>query len=112
MNFRDETILETAAGDIRLRSFCSPDQIHKYAFDTEFGRHAQYRSLYTKKESLEKDAGREGVNVVLAVNTADTIVGFGVLDYPEEGDRWLDLGPHIRWTCWVASAPRRISIIR
>ena len=93
MTFRDETILETAAGDILLRSFCSPDEIRQYAFDTEFARHAQYRSLYTKKESLEKDAKREGVNVVLAVDSKKTIVGFGVLDFPEPGERWLDLGP-------------------
>ena len=93
MSFRDETILETASGAIRLRSFCSPGEIRQYAFDTEFGRHAQYRSLYTKKESLEKDAKRKGVNVVLAVDTQETIVGFGVLDFPETDERWLDMGP-------------------
>jgi len=93
MSYRDETIVETASENIRLRSFCSPGEIRQYAFDKEFGMHAQYRSLYTKKESLEKDAKREGVNVVLAVDTKETIVGFGVLDFPEEGERWLDMGP-------------------
>ena len=93
MAYRDETILETAAGNVRVRSFCSPDEIRQYAFNQEFRRHAQYRSLYTKKESLEKDAEREGVNVVLAVDAKETIVGFGVLDFPEQGDRWQDLGP-------------------
>jgi acetoin utilization protein AcuA len=93
MTFREETILETAAGNIRLRSFCSPEEIQRYSFDKEFGMHAQYRSLYTKKESLEKDARREGVNVVLAVDASEIIVGFGVLDFPEQGDRWLALGP-------------------
>lgn len=93
MSYRDETILETAAEILRLRSFCSPDEIRQYAFDREFGRHAQYRSLYTKKESLEKDASRDGVNVVLAIDARKTIIGFGVLDFPEAGERWLDLGP-------------------
>lgn len=92
MTFRDQTILPSANGAIRLRSFCSPGEIRLYAFDEEFGMHAQYRSLYTKKESLEKDAEREGVNVVLAIDPEETIVGFGVLDFPEPGERWLDLG--------------------
>ena len=61
MSVRHETILETAAGMVRLRSFCRPGEIQKYTFDNEFGMHAQYRSLYTKKESLEKDAGRDPV---------------------------------------------------
>ena len=106
MTFRDETILETASGVIRLRSYCSPDEIRQYAFDEEFGRHAQYRSLYTKKESLEKDAKREGVNVVLAVDPKETIVGFGVLDFPEAGERWLDLGPGLMMELKVIEVSR------
>ena len=107
MSFRDETILRTASDDIRLRSFCSADEIRKYAFDEEFGRHAQYRSLYTKKESLEKDAKREGVNVVLAVDPKETIIGFGVLDFPEAGERWLDMGPRLMMELKVIEVCRR-----
>ena len=107
MSFRDETIVETASGNIRLRSFCSADEIRQYTFDKEFGRHAQYRSLYTKIESLEKDAKHEGVNVVLAVNPEETIVGFGVLDFPEAGERWLDMGPGIMMELKVIEVCRR-----
>ena len=106
MSFRDETIKEAAAGDIRLRSFCSADEIRQYAFDEAFGRHAQYRSLYTKKESLEKDAKREGVNVVLAVDAEETIVGFGVLDFPDAGELWLELGPGLMMELKVIEVSR------
>jgi acetoin utilization protein AcuA len=92
---RNEAILQTGSGTVWVHSFCSSEEIQRYAFDSEFGGHAQYRSLYTKRESLEKDAAREEVNVVLAVDADDTIIGFGVLDHPEQGARWLDLGPGV-----------------
>jgi len=102
-----EIILSTNAGNIHIRSFCRAGEIHGYAFDGEFGRHAQYRSLYTKKESLEQDAVREGVNVVLAIDPGGTIIGFGVLDYPEEGARWFDLGAGVMMELKVIEVCRR-----
>lgn len=102
-----EIILQTSSDDIRVRSFCPPEEIHRYSFDKEFGRHAQYRSLYTKKESLAKDAAQEGVNVVLSVDPGDNIIGFGVLNYPEEGERWLDLGPGVMMELKVIEVCRR-----
>lgn len=107
MSYQDETILRTASDVIRLRSFCTSEEIRRYSFDQEFGRHAQYRSLYTKKESLVTDAARQGVNVVLALDATDTIVGFGVLDFPEAGSRWLELGPGVMMELKVIEVSRR-----
>jgi len=107
MTHQKEIILKTPSDDIRVRSFCSAAEIHGYSFDKEFGRHAQYRSLYTRKETLETDSAREGVNVVLAVDPRDTIIGFGVLNYPDEDERWLDLGPGVMMELKVIEVCRR-----
>ena len=104
---QQEIILQTPSGDVRIQSFCSAAEIGGYAFDKEFGMHAQYRSLYTRKESLEADAAREGVNVVLAVDAQDTIIGFGVLNFPEAGERWLDLGTGVMMELKVIEVCRR-----
>lgn len=83
----------TSAGKLRIRCGCNPDEIRGYTFDPQFGTYAQFRSLYTKRETLEKIADYEGTNVVLALTEADHIIGFGVLDYPEPNERWTRLGP-------------------
>ena len=88
-----EIIWPTPAGKLRIRCGCTPDEIRGYIFDPQFGTYAQFRSLYTKRETLEKIAAHEGVNVVLALTEADHIIGFGVLDYPETNERWTRLGP-------------------
>jgi leucine dehydrogenase len=88
-----ETRIKTSTGDVRIRSFCSPEFIRNLHFDAEFGTHAQFKSLYTRRESLENDAAGPDANVVLALSGEDHIIGFAVLAYPEEGERWLDLGP-------------------
>ena len=88
-----ERQLTTSGGEVRLRSFCTPEEIQRHHFDAEFGIHAQFRSLYTHRESLETDAGDPDANVVLALSEADHIVGFAVLAHPDKGERWLDLGP-------------------
>lgn len=80
-------------GKLRIRCGCTPGDIQQYTFDAQFGTYAQYRSLYTKRETLEKIAGHEGANIVLALTEADHIIGFGVLDYPESDERWVRLGP-------------------
>lgn len=78
---------------MRIRSFCSPEEIRMFIFDDEFGSHAQFKSLYTRRESLEADAAKPDANVVLALSDDDHIIGFAVLTYPDEGERWLELGP-------------------
>ena len=77
---------------ITIHSFCKPEEIQRYTFDGQFGMHAQYKSLYTKKESLEKNTSQKNANVTLAIE-GNNIVGFGVLNHPDEGDRWQALEP-------------------
>jgi len=84
--------LSTPKGEVAIRSFCTPTEIRQCSFEGQFGTHAQFKSLYTKKESLEKDAAKPDANVVLALTEDSRIVGFGVLAYPDEGERWSQLG--------------------
>ncbi len=88
-----EIFRATPAGTIRIRSFCTPDQIQSYRFDRQFGTHAQYKSIYTKRETLEMHAAHSDANVVLALTDRRQIVGFGVFSHPEPDDRWNELGP-------------------
>ena len=64
-------------------------------FNPQFGTHAQYRSLYTKRESLEQIAAQPDANVTLALFEDQIIVGFGVLAYPEPSERWAALQPRV-----------------
>lgn len=82
-------------GHLRIRSFCSPEEIRTYTFNDQFGAHAHYKSLYTKRESLEKNASEPDANVTLALTANDEIIGFGVLIYPEPDERWARLGSGI-----------------
>jgi len=75
-----------------IHTQCTPEEIKSYSFDPQFSMHAQYKSLYTKRETLEANALEENANVTLALENKN-IIGFGVLNYPDSGERWLDLGP-------------------
>ena len=77
--------------EINIHTKCTPEDIKNYTFDSQFGMHAQYKSLYTKRETLEANALEKNANVTLALED-NNIIGFGVLNFPEEGERWLELG--------------------
>lgn len=93
--FSKEVVFPTPQGDIRIHSFCSPEQIRQYTFDNQFQNHQPYKSLYTRRQSLEEHARCSDANVVLAVAQPENIIGFGVLAYPEPDERWAELGPKI-----------------
>jgi acetoin utilization protein AcuA len=90
-----EILVPTALGELRIRSFCTPDEIRQFSFDRQFGTHAHYRSLYTKRESLERKAEQPDTSVVLAIADSKRIVGFGVLAYPDPEERWAQLEPNL-----------------
>ncbi len=90
-----ETLLKISGEDVRIRSFCSPQEIRQYALNQEFRVYDNYKSLYISRENLEKDAQQPDANVVLALAEGEQIIGFGVLNYPEPGERWADLGPRL-----------------
>jgi len=87
-----QTLLKIPGGDVRIRSFCSPQEIGKYTLNQEFRAYATYKSLYTARESLENDARQTDANVVLALTEGKQIIGFGVLNYPRRDERWAELG--------------------
>jgi acetoin utilization protein AcuA len=85
----------TAKGNVRIRSFCQPNEIRLYNLNHQFGTYAHYKSLYTKRESLEKKAEDPEANVTLVSTKDKEIIGFGVLAYPVTGERWTKLEPKI-----------------
>jgi len=88
-------VKSTSKGELQIRSFCTPEEIRRYHFDRQFGNHAHYKSLYTRRESLEENARLPETNVTLALTDDANIIGFGVLVYPEEGERWAKLAPRL-----------------
>jgi acetoin utilization protein AcuA len=92
-SLQNELVRTTPAGKITIRSFCTPQEVQAYRFDEQFGIHAQYKSIYTKRETLEKHASEMDANVVLALTEKQQIIGFGVFSRPEVDERWAELGP-------------------
>jgi len=90
-----ETGYSAAMGEIVIRDHITPEAIRSFEFDDQFGTYAHYKSLYTKRESLENIAKVMDTNVVLAIADNRRIIGFGVLAYPESGERWEKLGPEM-----------------
>ena len=90
-----EFFFATPKGDVRIRASCTPRQIRQCLLDSQFSTHSQYKSLYTRRDSLEEIAQQPDTNVVLALIEDNTIIGFGVLAYPDPGERWPELGPQI-----------------
>jgi acetoin utilization protein AcuA len=85
----------TPKGDLSIRNFCMAEEIQRYNFDRQFGTHAHFKSLYTKRSSLEANAEQPDANVVLALANNRDIVGFGVLSYPDADERWAQLNHDI-----------------
>jgi acetoin utilization protein AcuA len=92
---QEEIQLTAPMGAVTIRSFCSSEEIRQTMFNPQFSSHAQYRSLYTRRQSLEDNAEQPDTNVTLALTDGNLIVGFGVLAYPEAGERWAELEPQI-----------------
>jgi acetoin utilization protein AcuA len=107
-SIQTEIIRSTPAGPIQIRSFCTSDEIRTYRFDDQFGSHAQYKSIYTKRETLEKHALKTDANVVLALTESRQIVGFGVFSHPESDERWTELGPGMMMEVKAVEVSRRI----
>jgi acetoin utilization protein AcuA len=82
----------TSKGPVCVRAFCAPEQIRRYTFDDQFRIYPQYKSIYSKRETLEAHAAIEMTNVTLALSADNHIIGFGVLGYPEQEERWARLG--------------------
>ena len=82
-------------GEVRIRSFCSPEAIRHCTFDRRFALHDHFKSFYTSRELLEKSAEQPDANVVLALTEQNRIIGYGVLAYPNAQERWAEFGSKI-----------------
>jgi acetoin utilization protein AcuA len=107
-SIQKKLVRNTHAGSILIHSFCAPEEIRSYRFDDQFGSHAQYKSIYTKRETLEKHAGKRDANVVLALTESQQIVGFGVFSHPDPDDRWTELGPGVMMEVKAVEVSRRL----
>jgi acetoin utilization protein AcuA len=87
-----EAWFRTHGEEIRVLPYCTPDRIRNCSFHSGFGEYAKYRSIYTRKETLEEIASHQGANVTVALTPRDRIVGFGVLDWPGPEERWQSVG--------------------
>ena len=85
----------TPRGKVRICTLCSAAEIRRYQLDRQFCSHDGYKSLYTKRESLEQIAGQTDSNITLALIDDRLIIGFGVLAYPEPNERWSELEPNL-----------------
>ena len=92
-SIQNKIVRSTPLGSVEIRSFCKPDEIQSYRFDEQFRTHAQYKSIYTKRETLIRHAETDSANVVLALTENRQIVGFGVFSHPDDDERWIGLGP-------------------
>jgi acetoin utilization protein AcuA len=93
--YSQESLLNTPKGSVRIRSFCRLQNIRQCTFDHQFAVYDHYKSLYTSRELLEKAAEQPDANIVLALVEQNHIIGYGVLAYPDPGERWPELGPEI-----------------
>ena len=93
-------------GEVRIVAHCTPGQIRVCTFSPHFGTYAQYKSLYTRRESLEEQAAQPDANVVLALARDSHIIGFGVLARPEPDERWAELGPGVMMEVKVIEVSR------
>ncbi len=87
-----QIVWPTSRGNVVICANCAAESIRSFHFNRQFGTHAHYKSLYTRRESLEQHAHQPGTGVTLALSAGKDIIGFGVLAYPEPEERWSKLG--------------------
>ncbi len=92
---QEERQLTAPKGTVTVRSFCGVEDIRQTTLSPQFSGYAQFRSLYTRRQSLEDQAVQPDTNVTLALVDDHLIVGFGVLAYPDAGERWAELEPRV-----------------
>jgi acetoin utilization protein AcuA len=81
-----DLILVTPEGEVRVRSFCRPEDVRRARFDEGFAEDEHYRPL-CRPDALLQAAGATDTEVLLAL-AGDRIVGYGVLCRPGPEDRW------------------------
>lgn len=87
-----KTFIADAENGVKIRSFCSPEEIETLSFNPPSVHENHYRPLVTKNDILMKTAAHKDANVVLAIQDSANIVGMGMLDHPSPEDRWSKVG--------------------
>ena len=67
--------------------------------------HPHYSPIISSKESLIRIAAEPDANVTLAT-TDGAIIGFGILQYPEPGERWRRVGERVMMELAVIEVSR------
>ena len=83
--------IETKKGIVSIESKLTLDRIQELILASDFKSHERYRSIYTKRKTLEHFV-KNGGSIALAILANKTIIGFAVLDYPNSKERWARLG--------------------
>lgn len=82
-------------GSIKIRSFCSPDEIGFLSLKETFVESGRYNPILSKKESLIDAAVQPDANVTLAYTEDKKIAGIGILRYPHPEERWSIIGDRV-----------------
>ena len=82
-----DLILATPEGEIRVRSFCLPEDVRRARFDEGFAEDGGYRPLCRPEALLQAADALDG-ELLLAL-AGDRIVGYGVLCRPGPEERWV-----------------------
>jgi acetoin utilization protein AcuA len=97
---------QTNQGDVRICSFCSPEEIASLSFQETFTKYARYNPIISKKETLSASASNPDANVTLAITPDDKIVGFSILEYPQPDERWIRVGENVMMEVSVIEVSR------
>jgi acetoin utilization protein AcuA len=98
--------LQTRLGVVKIRSFCTPDDIAQLDFKKTFSEFTRYSPIISKKESLAAAATRPDANVTIASNADGQIIGFAILQYTSADDRWIRVGDRIMMEVTVVEVSR------
>ncbi len=77
----------TNAGGIRFESHLTAEFLNDIELADEFKNDALHKSIFTKKETLQRILGHGG-RVALAILNNALIIGFAALDAPDPKERW------------------------
>ena len=98
--------LQTGQGVVKIRSFCTPDDIAPLGFKKTFSEFTRYSPIISKKESLAAAANRPDANVTIASTADGQIIGFAILQYPSPDERWIRVGDRIMMEVSVVEVSR------
>lgn len=98
--------LQTRQGVVKIRSFCTPDDIAHLDFKKTFSEFTRYSPIISKKESLAAAATRPDANVTIASSAEGQIIGFAILQYTSADDRWIRVGDRIMMEVTVVEVSR------